>query len=81
MTEYAREDEEIEIRFTAPHAIDCPYCGARPNLEHEHGKGFRFMCPHGCRNPLEWNRTLSGAALEWNAQEARGRIVYRGRDA
>lgn len=74
-------EENEEIRFTLPRVDNCPYCHGRPNLERRDGLGFRFVCPV-CADRLQpWNRTLSGAVLDWNAQEYRGSIVYRGRDA
>ena len=68
------------VSFT-PHVDPCPYCGGKPKVEHKEGTGFRFVCPT-CQDRLQlWNRTLAGAALDWNTQRFRGELIYRGRNA
>ena len=62
----------LDVEIVLPHTDPCPYCGREPKAEYEPHKGFRFKCPV-CPHIYPYNRTLAGAALDWNTQQYRGR--------
>ena len=72
------EQDGVKFAFTVD---PCPYCGGTPKAEHRDGAGFRFVCSVCTERLQPWNRTLAGAALDWNTQRYRGEIIYRGRNA
>lgn len=53
-----------------PTVSNCPRCGAHPICERTEGKGIRYRCPN-CPGIYNYNRTLVGAVLEWEARRAK----------
>ena len=51
--------------------VDPCRCGRFPVIERSDRYGIRYKCPACTDIRYPWNRTLTGAALDWNA--ARGR--------